>query len=214
MGQNKRLAFEFESSLLSVDRISAENVVQKAINEDNIDIFEAIDSIISPALTSIGFKWEQGEIALSQEYMASKIASEITNELLPPGSSGRISQPVIGITTLEDKHMLGKQILMSLIYSLGFNCIDYGSMPVKMIKEKIIEDDIEILFISTLMLNQALTITEITDFIEQKKTNTKVIVGGAPFLFDDGLWEEVKATAFAMTAVEGMHIAKELMEEA
>ena len=107
--------------------------------------------------------------------------------------------------------MLGKQILKALISSNGFNLIDYGCMATENIKKKLKTDNIEVLFVSTLMLNQALTVKEITEFIEQEKIGTKVIVGGAPFLFDEGLWKEVKASAMARTAVEGIHISQRLM---
>ncbi|ABE51898.1 cobalamin B12-binding domain-containing protein [Methanococcoides burtonii] len=213
MGINIKIASDFENALLKIDKITAENIVQKELLDAQVDIFNIIDYIISPALESIGHKWENGDIALSQEYMASKITEEIINEILPLDNPQRNSKPKIGITTLEDQHMLGKQILRSLINSTGFNLTDYGSISIENIKEKIKSDNIEVLFISTLMLNQALTIKEVTEFIELEKTNTKVIVGGAPFLFDDGLWKEVNATAMAKTAVEGLHIAQELMGE-
>ena len=210
---NKKSVVDFENALLDIDRIAAEDILNKSLVSENGDIFKIIDSVISPALESIGRRWANGDIALSQEYMASKIAEDITLQILPAGSLQRTSRPVIGITTLEDQHMLGKQILRSLISSLGFNFIDYGSVSIGKIKEKIISDKIEILFISTLMLNQALSIKEVTSFIEQENIGTKVIVGGAPFLFDEGLWKEVNASAMARTAAEGMHIAQEMVGE-
>ncbi|KGK97916.1 hypothetical protein LI82_09160 [Methanococcoides methylutens] len=213
MGIDKRLAIGFENALLNIDRIAAENIIKKALADENGDIFKVIDTIISPALESIGYKWEHGDIALSQEYMASKIAEELTSKTLPVESSQRTSRAVIGITTLEDQHMLGKQILKALISSMGFNFIDYGSMSIEKIKKKIASDKVEVLFISTLMLNHALRVKEVTEFIEKEKNGTKVIVGGAPFLFDDELWKEVNASAMARTAVEGMHIAQELIGE-
>lgn len=208
---DKKTAFDLENALLKIDKITAESIIQSKLLDKQVDVFKVIDLIISPALESIGYKWEHGDIALSQEYMASKITEEIINEILPLDNPLRTSKPNIGITTLEDQHILGKQILKSLLSSKGFNLTDYGSIPIEKIKEKIKSDNIEVLFISTLMLNQALTIKEVTEFIELEKINTKVIVGGAPFLFDDKLWVEVNATAMAKTAVGGMHIIQEMM---
>ena len=211
METDKKAVLNLEDALLKTDKITAESIIRSNLLDKQVDVFKVIDLIISPALESIGHKWENGDIALSQEYMASKITEEIINEILPPENPMRTSKPNIGITTLEDQHMLGKQILKSLLNSKGFNLTDYGSIPIEKIKEKIKSDNIEVLFISTLMLNQALAIKEVTKFIELEKTNTKVIVGGAPFLFDDRLWKEVNANAMAKTAVGGMYMIQEMM---
>lgn len=211
MRSNKKNSFDFETALLSIDRIKAEAIIKKRRSDKTI--FEIIDEIISPALERIGDKWANGEVALAQEYMASKIVEELTDEMLPNDSPERISMPIIGITTLEDHHMLGKRILSSLVRSNGYNLVDYDPIKMDKIGERLRTDQVDILLISALMLNHALAIKELTDFIKKEQLKTKVIVGGAPFLFDEKLWKEVGADAMSTTANEAIRYIHEMLRD-
>jgi len=73
-------------------------------------------------------------------------------------------------------------------------------MDLDQLVEKLNEDDIDLLLTSTLMLNIALKIRELKKRMDEKELKTKVIAGGAPFLFDDMLYREVGADHMARTA--------------
>lgn len=194
---------ELEKALLSLNRIAAANIVKKEFTGDNA--FELVHMIIAPTLEKIGARWETGEIALSQEYMASKICEEIMESILPAESPDRKNTPVIGITTLGDEHMLGKRIVSSFIKANGFNIHDYGNMGPAEVSEKVKEDGIEVLMVSTLMLNLALNIKDLRNIFDREGIKAKIIVGGAPFLFDRDLWKEVGADAMAVDATESLN---------
>jgi methanogenic corrinoid protein MtbC1 len=164
-----------------------------------------------PALEHIGAGWEEGTIALSQEYMASNICEEIVNSILPPESLERKNMPMLGIATLGDQHMLGKQIVVSCLKASGFNIFDYGAMPVEDVVVKVQEDGIDILLVSTLMLNFAYEVKNLRNRFNEVGVGTSIIVGGAPFLFDDNLWNEVGADAMAVDATKALSIVYELM---
>jgi methanogenic corrinoid protein MtbC1 len=65
---------------------------------------------------------------------------------------------------------------------------------------KVVDDGIEILLISTLMLSSALRVAEVRESIEKAGCRVKIIVGGAPFRFDENLWREVGADAMCRNA--------------
>lgn len=191
-----------ENALLSLNRIAAANIVKKEFTGDNA--FELIHELIAPTLEKIGALWESGEIALSQEYMASKICEEIMESILPAASPDRKNMPIIGITTLGDEHMLGKRIVSSFLKANGFNMHDYGDMGPEKVARKVKEDGIEVLMVSTLMLNLALEIKKLRYIFDREGIKAKIIVGGAPFLFDRQLWKEVGADAMAVDATESV----------
>ena len=134
-------------------------------------------------------------------------------ELLPAEKSERITRPRMAIATLEDFHLLGKQMVFSAVRASGYQLLDYKRGRVKEIADRAIDDRIEILFISTLMLPSALRIREVREHLDAAGFPIKLVVGGAPFRFDDQLWQEVKADAAGRTADEAVQIIKRFEEE-
>jgi len=195
---NKDKALDFENALLEFDRIYAEQILEGALSENNT--FQVIDKIVSPALTRIGTAWDTGEIALSQNYMAARIAEQLMDEILPDASPERIDYPKIAITTLGDYHMLGKKVVTSMLRSTGHSIKEYDNMGINLLVDKLNEDDIDLLLTSTLMLNIALKIRELKKRMNEKGLKTKIVAGGAPFLFDNMLYREVGADHMARTS--------------
>jgi methanogenic corrinoid protein MtbC1 len=195
---HKNESLDFESALLKFDRVHAGQILEGALLENNT--FQVIDEIVSPALTRIGTAWDTGEIALSQNYMTGRIAEQLMNEILPAASPERIDHPKIAITTLGDYHMLGKKVVTSMLRSTGHSIKEYDKMDLDQLVEKLNEDGIDLLLTSTLMLNIALGIKELKKRMNKKGLKTKVIAGGAPFLFDDMLYREVGADYMARTS--------------
>ncbi len=203
MGPNELLFLKFEEALLSLNRVAARNIIENEFSGENA--FEIIKTIISPVLEHIGDMWESGEIALSQEYMAGKICEEIVESILPSGSQARKSMPVIGITTLGDEHRFGKRIVSSFLSANGFNIHDYGDMGPEKVARQVKDDGVEVLMVSTLMLNLACEVTTLRSIFDREGIDTRIIVGGAPFLFDRNLWKEVGADAMALDAMESVN---------
>jgi methanogenic corrinoid protein MtbC1 len=54
------------------------------------------------------------------------------------------------------------------------------------------------------MLNSALHIKDLVARFKKEKINIKVIVGGAPFIFDRELWKEVGAYAMGANASDAL----------
>jgi len=205
----KDLADEFMQSLLSLDRLSAKRIL--ADSDNRMSSLKLIDKVVVDALERIGVGWENGTIALSQVYMSGRICEELVDDLLPPGSSDRKDQPKMAITVLSDHHMLGKIIVYSLLRASGFDLLDYGRMKVDDLIHRAKEDGIVILLLSVLMLPSALQVKELKEKLIESNLDVKIVVGGAPFRFDDQLWREVGADAVCLTASEAVAAIHEIM---
>ncbi len=194
----------FEQALLSLDRISAKKHFMDLFKPGSIEL---IEEVIIPVLERIGTGWENGNVALSQVYMSGLICEELVDEILPAESPLRARQPKTAIAILEDYHMLGKRIVYSVLRASGFEILDYGRMQVDTLTEKVIEENIEIVLISTLMLSSALKVRSLRDKLNAAgKNNIKIIVGGAPFRIDGELWKEVGADAMGSSASDAKKI--------
>lgn len=203
-------ALKLKQLLLEVNQIESEEMLL-SLSKD-MDPLVLIETVIVPIMNEIGEGWEDGTIALSQVYMSGKIIESWIDKILPPGESIAKNQPRIGIAVLEDYHLLGKRIIYSLLKASGLELYDYGHISVSDLVEKIIDDELEVILISTLMLPSALKIKELKDSLTETNNNVKIIVGGAPFRFDNQLWKDVGADNMATGASEIIAIINEMME--
>ena len=198
----------FETTLLSIDRIGANEILKETSNKWSS--MEQLKYIIAPALERIGAGWERGQIALTQVYMAGRICEELVEKILPREAPDRKRQPKMAITVLKDYHLLGKRIVLSALRASGYELKDYGRMDVDELVEQTLKDQIELLFISTLMLPSALQVESVKKRLDHAQSPVRIVVGGAPFRMDDTLWKAVGADAMGQDASDAVTLIDKL----
>ncbi len=192
----------FEQALLSLDRLTAWKILQT----DEGRPIQMVEEIVVPVLERIGEGWNQGRIALSQVYMSGRICEEIVDSFLPGEALERKHQPSMAIAVLEDFHLLGKRIVYSALRACGYELKDYGRATTDELVDRVIDNHVKILLVSALMLPSALKVKTLVTKLKQTGADVKVIVGGAPFLFDNHLWKTVGADAMGKNATEAIKI--------
>ena len=201
----------FENALLDMDRNAAFLLVEEFMTTTDISVF--IEAVLVNALKSIGEKWEEDQVSLSQIYMSGKICEEIVDKYIVVSPTSPTSSKRIAIVTLEDYHALGKRIVSSMLKSSGFEIIDYGQgVDVASLIEKVKKDKVDILLISVLMYPSALKIKEVSDGLTNNQLNTRLLVGGAPFIFDKALWKQVGAHGIGVNPSEAISILEKWVE--
>ncbi|MEQ8154811.1 MAG: cobalamin-dependent protein [Clostridiaceae bacterium] len=213
MGHLEEVQYEFEKALLNIDRVSSRKLFENFLNkiDNKEDIIKAIEKIIVISLKHIGDGWEEGKVSLAQVYMGSKICVELIDRFIPGIDSYIENQSKIAMCCFEDYHLIGKQIVSSVIKANGYKINDYGcGVKIDMLIDNIVKDDIEVIIISTLMLSSALKIKELKKELDAISSNVKIIVGGAPFLFDSELWNRVGADAMSKNVTDIIIILNKL----
>lgn len=205
------LALQMRDALESLDRPRVEKIFQHALSQQAP--MQVLENLIVPALEQLGEEWSSGQIALSQIYMSSRLCEDMVGRVLPPMAPERKSQPRHAIVVLNDYHTLGKRIVLSVMRASGFDTLDYGRMEVDELVERVIADDLKILMISVLMLPAALKIKQVRAALSARGVQVRIAVGGAPFLFDAGLWREVGADSMGRNAAEAVAIVRRWMGE-
>lgn len=201
--------FRFEQALLSIDKVAAGEIFEELCKV--FSPVQLVEKLIPPALERIGLGWEQGMVALSQVYMSARICEELVNTILPQDAFNLKKQSNIAIVVLEDYHLLGKRIVFSMLRASGFELLDYGhGVKVDDLVNRAKNDGIKILLISTLMLRSALLVRHVREKLNDSGCNVRIVVGGAPFLFDNQLWKKVGADVMGHNAAEAIAIVAEL----
>lgn len=201
-------ARDMERALIALDRLLLRGIIQGLATRHRPS--EIVDEYLTPALEDMGEGWHKGLYALSQLYMGIRLCEETIDELIP-GAKGIRERPRLAIAVLNDFHPLGKKIVAAHLRTAGYNVLDYGTRcQAKELVKKTQEDMIDILLLSSLMLPSALDVRKVREGLDALGARTKLIVGGAPFLFDDGLWKEVGADLMGHHAFEAVSLVKRL----
>lgn len=200
---------KFINALLSVDKKTCFDLLEKRFRADKS--FSTVENLIAESLEKIGEGWEDGSVSLSQVYMSGIICEELFEKYVFNKPNNPSNNKRIGILTLNDHHTLGKRIVTSIVNSYGYNIIDLGTgLSPEEAFISIIDNKLDILLVSTLMLHSALKIKTLKKLLLEKNISTKLIVGGAPFRLDETLWEKVGADGFCPSAFDALAYFKEV----
>lgn len=202
---------DFKNSLLQIDRVKASEIFKNYFNQ-NKD-YKLMENLTIDTLEIIGEGWENGTISLAQVYMSGIICESLIDVYLPKSDEIKKDAPKMGIAVLLDHHALGKRIVYSNLRAAGYDVLDlgYGLSPDELV-EKALEQELELLMISTLMLPSALKVKEVREKLDAKGSKMKIVVGGAPFRLDSQLWKTVGAHAFGKNASDIADILQRVVE--
>ena len=190
--------------------------VKKAVNEkleSGVDPIKIID-LLNQTLNEVGEKYESGELFLSELMMVGYLASEITKLLKPHliqaemKARGKI---VIG-TVKGDVHDIGKNIVVMMLQSAGFEVVDLGiDVSAERFVEAVKDEEPDVLGMSALLTSTMNEMKSVTDSLEKSglRSNVKVIVGGRPITGE--LAGEIGADGYAEDAVKAVRVIKELI---
>jgi methanogenic corrinoid protein MtbC1 len=201
----------YKSALLSVDRVRAEEVL-RAASAMFATPLEVAEFCLAPVLEQMGEAWENGQLALSQIYMASRISEELVERILPPPRELRGETPKIALALLEDHHMLGKRLVQSALRLAGISVLDWQRVTVEELIARAIRERPDLILISTLMLRAALRVRDVREGLDRAGLAIPIYVGGAPFRLDPLLWREVGASAMGANSTEAIRLVLDFQE--
>ncbi len=201
----------FTRALLDVNRLAARQVMEQ--RDRDMQPIQFAENVVLTALERIGAGWQDGSLALSQVYMAGRICEELIDEMLPPADPSRKNQPQMAVCMLEDHHTLGKVMVYAVLRAGGYDLLDYGVMNVDDLVNRVETDRVAVLLISVLMLPSALKIKQVRQQLTDRGCDVTLIVGGAPFRFDDQLWQSVGADVMCKNASDVVSAVEKIMEE-
>ncbi len=203
---------QLERALLALDRFTVGRMLAEVAGSTSP--LSGIESLVVPVLERIGAGWEEGRVSLSQVYMSGRLCEEMVDTILPAADAARKSIPPMAIAALEDYHLLGLRIVYSALRASGFALLNYGRTDMDALVARVKADQIRILLISALMLPSALRVKALRARLLAEGCSCRIVVGGAPFRFDDRLWQEVGADGCGHTASEAIATVTRLTEEA
>jgi methanogenic corrinoid protein MtbC1 len=210
----------YDNAVFDTDRQQALDVVEGALR-DGVTPEDIIFQVVVPAIEDmISSVSENRHTNLAQHFMASQIAAEITDMLVPrfakaPDILGRV---VIG-TSPGDFHGLGKRIVSGCLKAQMIEVIDLGlNIPAEKFVDQALAHGAGVIGISSMMVHSARgdnASLGVRRILQERKLEGKlrIIVGGAPYNYDEGLYKVVQADAWSRNGIAAGPVIVGLLKE-
>jgi methylmalonyl-CoA mutase cobalamin-binding domain/chain len=196
---------------LEIDDIA--NLVQKKINA-GVEPQEILEAL-TRGMDEVGRLYEENEYFLPELVLAGetmKAAFKVLKPHLKVSDVGE-SRAIITATVKGDNHDIGKNILITMLLSAGFEVIDLGTdcSPDKIV-QAVREQNAKVVALSALLTTTMREISQVNAALIEAglRDRIKLIVGGAPL--SETLAIELGADAYGADAIEGVRKIKSLLE--
>ncbi|WP_227657414.1 cobalamin B12-binding domain-containing protein [Candidatus Magnetaquicoccus inordinatus] len=210
----------YNNAVFDTDRDAALQVIAQALAAGHTPE-EIVFELVIPAVEEMMAQLSRDlDANLAQHFMTAQIAAEVTEKMLeqfkqPPKTLGRV---VIG-TARGDLHSLGKRIVMGCLKTLMVEVRDLGvNVPAERFVEEAVAFDAQVIAISSMMVHTAngeQGCRKVRRLLreQQLENRFRVVVGGAPFRFDEQLYQAVGADDWAADGVSaGKVILRQIRE--
>jgi len=199
-----------KNAILESDASAAVNAAQSAI-ENKMDLMQAINDGLLPAIKMVGDKFGKMELYLPELITAAeamKSALDLLLPLIPVENRDTMTAVLIG-SVQGDIHDIGKNIVGNMLTASGFEVIDLGTdVKASTFLEEGRKAKARIVCASALM---STTIGSQKDLIEyaissNERENIKILVGGGPTTQE---WaESIGADGYGKDAVDAVKLAE------
>ncbi len=215
-----RIVKAYNEAVFETDKEAAFDVVYAAL-ADGMRAEDIVFKVVIPAIEEMMSNITKDPDAnLAQHFMTAQIAAAVTEKMLekfehPPEIIGRV---VIG-TAQGDLHSLGKRIVMGCLKALMVEVTDLG---VNVAAEKFVEEalacDAQIIAVSAMMMHTAngeMGARKVRQILHERglEQRIKLVVGGAPYRFDNELYKTVGADGWAADGINAGRVIVNLIKE-
>lgn len=197
-------------TLINGDGEQLEQLVQKALDSGFV-ANDILQNALIAGMDIVGEKMETGDMFIPEVLMAAQAMSgavEILKPLLAEGESASAGTVVIG-TVKGDLHDIGKNLVVMMMESAGFNVIDLGvDVDPEKFVEAIKQNKPRIVGLSALLTTTMPMMKKSIDVIKESglRESVKILVGGAPV--NQAFAEEIGADGYAPDAGSASKMAK------
>ncbi len=202
-------------AIMNYDADEATKVAKEAVTA-GVDPVEAIEKGLAVGIREMGERFQRFEIFLPHLVLASDAttdAMKVLVDAIPEDRIGSVKRGRIVVGTVEgDLHDLGKNVVVMMLKSAGFEVFDLGKdVRTDVLVERAQELDADLIAVSSLMTTTRPYQRELVEELVRLglRDRFKVLVGGGPVTRE---WAEgIGADGYGRDAMEGVAEAKRLL---
>lgn len=190
-------------------------VLTKQVLDTGVDPLEAINKGMVLGMDEASKKFDEKEYYVPDLLVAARALKTGLEILLPYVSVKRDVTGRVAIGTVAgDVHDIGKNIVIALLETAGFEVIDLGvDVPAEKFVQTVQEGTIDVLGISALLTFTMQEIPKIIEALQETgvRDKVKVVIGGAPV--SESFAERVGADGYAKDGVKAVQLVKQLVQK-
>ncbi len=203
-----RIIRDYNEAVFETDKDAAFEVVNNAL-ANGLSAEDVVFKVVIPAVeVMMSDITRDPDANLAQHFMTAQIAAEVTEKMLtkfvhPPEIIGRV---VIG-TAAGDLHSLGKRIVMGCLKALMVEVVDLGvNVPAEKFVTEAVHYGADVIAISAMMVHTATGengARKVRALLKEQglEHQIRIVVGGAPYRFDNELYKTVGADGWAADGI-------------
>lgn len=171
---------------------------------------EIIDTMIIPALNTVGKGFEEKKVYLPQLLMSAQAAKEAFDAIKAAIPAGENKKGKIVIATVKgDIHDIGKNIVKVLLENYGYDVYDLGKdVAPETVVETVIKENIRLVGLSALMTTTVPAMEETIKILRKEAPDCKVMVGGA--VMTEEYAEMIGADSYGTDAMSAVRYAEKI----
>ncbi|WP_027366122.1 cobalamin B12-binding domain-containing protein [Desulfotruncus alcoholivorax] len=190
----------------------------KQITQQMLDAGEQPLAIINEGLiqglNEVGIRFKEGEMFVPEMMMAAQAMKggvELVKPLMAGTDMPTAGTVVIG-TVKGDLHDIGKNLVIMMMESSGFNVVDLGvDVPVDKFIQAVKDHKPQVVGMSALLTTTMPVMKEVINALDKEnlRSAVKVVIGGAPVSKEYA--DEIGADGYAGDAVVATEMCKQLL---
>lgn len=187
-------------------------LVQEALDEGNAPI-DVLNKGMIDAMAIVGDKFKRNEIFAPEMLIAAKAMKkgvEVLKPYLSGDNAAKIGKMAM-VTVAGDLHDIGKNLVIMMIESTGYEVIDLGiDVPVEKFLEAADDPEITVMGVSALLTTTMPAMQETVAALNKhpRRSEFKIMVGGAPIT--QAFADEIGADVYTEDAASAGQAAKAL----
>lgn len=200
-------------AVLQGDIANIEDLTREAIDQ-KIAPLDIINKGLLVGMTEVGKRFGRSEMYIPEVLLSAKIMNtsvEMIKPLLMAGDISKAGTVVIG-TVKGDLHDVGKNIVIMLLETAGFEVLDLGiDIPGDKFVEAVRQKKPDVLGMSAMLTTTMMECKKVIKLLadENLRDGVKVMVGGAPL--NQKFATECGADGYAEDAVDAVDLVKRLV---
>ena len=211
--EERTLLDSLKQAIIDLDEEKAVAAADKVVTS-GIDPKLAIRYAIADAALLVGEKFDSGEYFLPQLVMSGDLMDVITKILeknIPQADTEKKKLILIG-TVQADVHSVGKNLVATMLKSVGFNVVDLGvDVPSATFIEKAKDLKADMIALSSLLTTTMPYQREVIDDLVSMglRDRFKVLIGGGPVT--KAYADKIGADGYGRDAIDAVDVAKALL---
>lgn len=208
-----RIAARYLELLLAGERRAASSFILDAV-EEGLSIRDAYLEVFQPVLWELGRLWETNEVSVAQEHFCTAATQLVMSQLYPRLFGGeRTGRRMVAASVGDNLHEIGVRMVSDFFEMEGWDTLYLGaSIPAAEIAAEARAQEADLVAVSATLDEHLPEVERVIAALKEARDagEVRILVGGAPFREDPGLWKRMGADASGSDALEAVAAARRL----